>query len=93
LEKTPVEPHETTVANADIWAQYFHDEWSRWLTPFGAKPAPVSQVAHGTAARVASFLTLVAAGPIAWLYNTNPNPTITEIHPPRPARTDDEAAA
>ena len=29
-----------------------------------------SAMAEGTAARVASFLTLVAAGPIAWLYST-----------------------
>ena len=66
---TMTAPHEATIANADLWTRYFQDEWSRWLAPFGGRAdAPVSQMAEGTAARVASFLTLVAAGPIAWLY-------------------------
>ena len=55
---------QTTVANADLWTKYFQDQWSAW-------PSPASAVAEGTAARVAGFLTLVAAGPIAWLCNTN----------------------
>ncbi len=65
-------PHEATVANADLWAHYFREQWGRWLAPFGTPASsPMSQVAEGTAARVASFLTLVAAGPIAWLYATS----------------------
>lgn len=64
--------HEATIANADLWAHYFREQWGRWLTPFGVPAAsPMSQVADGAAARVASFLTLVAAGPIAWLYATS----------------------
>lgn len=64
--------HESTVANADLWSRYFQNEWSRWLNPLGVPAAsPVAQVADGTAARVASLLTLVAAGPIAWLYSSN----------------------
>jgi hypothetical protein len=66
---------ESTVANADLWTRYFQDEWSRWGT---AADSSVSAMAEGTAARVASFLTLVAAGPIAWLYNAN-SPELTPI--------------
>ena len=57
---------ESTVANADLWSRYFQNEWSQWMTPW-ANP----EVAASTAARVAGFLTLVAAGPIAWLYTAN----------------------
>jgi hypothetical protein len=70
----------TTVANADLWTRYFQDEWNRWLNPRAESGAPVSQVAEGTAARVAGFLTLVAAGPIAWLYSANA-PQVTRIEP------------
>ena len=71
--------HESTTANADLWTRYFHDQWSQWLNPFGVPAAtPVSEMAEGTAARVAGFLTLVGAGPIAWLYSAN-SPKITEI--------------
>lgn len=78
-----MEQHESsTIANTDLWSKYFQDEWSRFLNPFG-RPAtsPVNQIADGTAARVASFLTFVAAGPIAWLYNSNdsrPAPTAAD---------------
>ena len=61
---------ETTIANTDIWSKYFQDQWGAMLDPFGLRRStPVAQVADGTAARVAGFLTLVAAGPIAWLFN------------------------
>ena len=62
---------ESTIANADLWTRYFQNEWARWATP---SDTAVSAVAEGTAARVASFLTLVAAGPIAWLYSANITP-------------------
>jgi hypothetical protein len=70
-----VKEHETTVANADLWSKYFQDEWSKVLNPFG-RPAdsPINKIAEGTGARVANWFSLVAAGPIAWLYATNPNP-------------------
>ena len=58
-----------TIANADLWSHYLRDQWGRWLPPLGTP-----EIADGTAARVANFLTLVAAGPIAWLYNTNEVP-------------------
>ncbi len=64
-----MDPHDTTVRNADIWARYFEQLWQPWLG-LGAG-APVAEIAEGTAARVAGFLTLVAAGPIAWLYASN----------------------
>ncbi len=65
-------PQESTVANADLWTKYFQDEWSRWLDPFNLRAADtVTPVAEGTGARVAGFLSLVAAGPIAWLYSSN----------------------
>ncbi len=89
-------PHEATIANADLWAYYFRDQWSRWLAPFGARAdAPVSQVAEGTAARVASFLTLVAAGPIAWLYATSAaerGAPVTEIAQRHVVERDEAAA-
>jgi hypothetical protein len=57
---------EPTIANADLWASYFEREWGRWLSPLGAR-----EVAEGAGARMAGFISLVAAGPIAWLYNSN----------------------
>jgi hypothetical protein len=60
---------EPTVANADLWSKYFRDQWSRWLNPLGLE-GPVAEFADGTGARVANFLSLVAAGPIAFLYET-----------------------
>ncbi len=79
MENNDVTVHESTTANADLWTRYFHDQWSQWLNPFGTPAAtPVSEMAEGTAARVAGFLTLVAAGPIAWLYSAN-SPRVTEI--------------
>jgi hypothetical protein len=69
----------TTIANADLWSRYFQNEWGRWASA----DSPVSELAEGTAARVASFLTLVAAGPIAWLYAANE---------PRPAKITGEPA-
>lgn len=80
-----MERHESsTVANTDLWSKYFQDEWSRFLNPFGVPAeSPVNQIAEGTAARVASFLTLVAAGPIAWLYASN------DSRPAQPAARDE----
>ena len=70
---------EPTIANADLWTHYFRKEWGRWLDPLNASPdESLTQMAEGTAARVASFLTLVAAGPIAWLYSNNA-PQVTQI--------------
>ena len=63
-------PHESTAANADIWARYLQEQWGRWLTPPGAS-TPISEIVEGAAANVASFLTLFASAPIAWLFNTN----------------------
>lgn len=81
---------ESTVANADLWTRYFQNEWSRW----GASPhASVSAMAEGTAARVAGFLTLVAAGPIAWMYSSNANaasPIEGEVAPASFTVTGDE---
>ena len=69
------EQHESsTIANADLWSRYFQNEWSRWAPA----DSPMAEIAEGTAARVASFLTLVAAGPIAWLYMAN-EPKVQKI--------------
>jgi hypothetical protein len=70
MESRDMTQQESTIANADLWTRYFQNEWSRWSSP---SDTSVSAVAEGTAARVASFLTLVAAGPIAWLYSSNSN--------------------
>jgi hypothetical protein len=70
LESTNVNPPETTVANADLWTKYFRQEWERWLPPRTTE-SPLAAVAESTAAQVAGLLTLVAAGPIAWLYSAN----------------------
>ena len=74
---------EATVLNADLWSRYFQNQWSSFLNPFGVPAqAPVSEMAEGTAARVASFLTFVAAGPIAWMYSTNaPSVMATDASP------------
>lgn len=60
----------STIANADLWSKYFQDQWS-WLSPGGRHDDPMLQMAAGTGARVASLLTLFAAGPVAWLYANN----------------------
>ena len=60
-------PQDSTIANADLWSKYFQNQWS-WLSPSGRQDDPMVQMAAGTGARVANFLTLVAAGPVAWLY-------------------------
>lgn len=76
-EKNAVNPQESTIANADLWSKYFQDQWSPWFGRRadpgrdGSGSAPVAQVAAGTGARVANLLTLVAAGPVAWLYSNN----------------------
>lgn len=74
MESKHVTTQESTIANADLWTRYFQNEWSRWLAPSDSAAAAM---AEGTGARVASFLTLVAAGPIAWLYNANANAPVT----------------
>jgi hypothetical protein len=68
------EHESSTIANADLWSHYFQREWSRWMPA----DSPLAEIAEGTAARVASFLTLVAAGPIAWLYASN-EPRVEKI--------------
>jgi len=65
-----VDQIESTTANADLWSRYFADQWGRWLNPLG-EPSPITEIAQGTGAQVAGFLTMLAAGPIAWLYNAN----------------------
>ena len=61
---------EPTVQTADMWAKYFEEQWRPWLAPLGPR-TPLSQLAEGTAARVAGFLAVVVGGPIAWLYASN----------------------
>jgi len=91
MERIDQTPPDATVANASLWAHYFEQEWKRWLNPLGLPVAePVAQFAETTGARIASFLTLVAAGPIARLYSENA-PHVTPIRPAPPA--DDSASA
>ena len=88
MENKHVSTQDSTIANADLWTRYFQNEWSRWTAP---ADSAMSAVAEGTAARVAGFLTLVAAGPIAWLYSAN-SPQVTPI-PPEEAEERVEVAA
>ena len=83
METKEMTAQEPTIANADLWTKYFRDQWSPWLGQSSAESA--SAVAAGTAARVAGFLTLVAAGPIAWLYNSN-EPEATGVRTMVPSR-------
>ena len=76
-----------TIANADLWSHYLRDQWGGWLRPLGTP-----EIADGTAARVANFLTLVAAGPIAWLYNSN-EATYAPVERREGVRAAEEAAA
>jgi hypothetical protein len=78
MEHAATTAEEPTIANADLWTKYFQDQWSAWL------PSPSAAVAEGTAASVASFLTLVAAGPIAWLYNAKDS-NVTPLREEAPA--------
>jgi hypothetical protein len=73
-----VNQQESTIANADLWAKYFHEQWA-WLKPL-AGPDAVT-VAAGAGARIANFLTLVAAGPIAWMYTNSASSNITPLRP------------
>jgi hypothetical protein len=66
--KTPdqtLQAPEPITDNADLWAKYFRDQWG------AASGSPAAQIAEGTAARVANFVTFLAAGPIALLYGQN----------------------
>ncbi|MDP9236309.1 MAG: hypothetical protein M3P30_02740 [Chloroflexota bacterium] len=94
MEKQTVKPQEATAANADLWTRYFQDQWTNFLNPFGV-PAqvPASEFAEGTGARVASFLTLVAAGPIAWIYSANAPSVTTGREDAEEERTPEGAAA
>lgn len=83
---------DSTVANTDLWSRYLRDQW-------GGRQSPTAEIADGTAARVAGLFTLVAAGPIAWLYNTRRDPVvefvpdmIESIEPAAPASLEDPAA-
>lgn len=68
----PAAAPDPAVANAELWAKFFQDQWKALLNPFGVQtPSPVAQLAEGTAARVSGFLSLLAAGPIAWLFEAN----------------------
>jgi hypothetical protein len=56
---------EPVTDNADLWAKFFRDQWG------ASSGSPAAQIAEGTAARVANFVTFLAAGPIALLYGSN----------------------
>jgi hypothetical protein len=92
LESTNVNPPETTVANADLWTKYFRQEWERWLPPRTTE-SPLAAVAESTAAQVAGLLTLVAAGPIAWLYSANAAQLVIERRATDPVSMVPEAPA
>ena len=82
-----MDTQELTVRNTDLWSKYFQDQWSRMLNPFGVPVnSPVTELAEGTAARVAGFLTIVAAGPIAWLYNSKAPEVADDGLPEMPLR-------
>jgi len=89
-----LEPHETTVANADLWGKYFERQWA-WLAPVAGPDA--AQVAAASGARIANLLTLIAAGPIAWLYASNAakgRPVMRTVDRTGPhAQLDEDAAA
>lgn len=82
-QKNAANAQQSTIANADLWSKYFQDQWSPWI---GRKDDPIAQVAAGTGARVANLLTLVAAGPVAWLYANSalrePLRPLTIVPPP-----------
>lgn len=75
-------PAEATVANANLWAAYLEQQWRGWLNPLGL---PTPEIVESTAARVASFLTLVVGGPIARMYQENA-PSVTPSEPARLTR-------
>lgn len=83
-----MEAPDATTANADLWFRYLQDRSRSWLIPFGTVP----EVVEGTAASVAGLLTMVAAGPIAWLYNSNV-PHVDEIARESRERALEEAVA
>ncbi len=92
-------PPDPAIANADLWSAYFQQQWRAFLNPFGVRAeSPVAQLADGAAARISGFLTLLAAGPIAWLFEANA-PQVSALarrdaiaHPVAiPARAQDEA--
>ena len=73
-----MEQQHSTIANADLWAKYFEDQWS-WLKPLTGPDS--ATVAAGAGARIANFLTIVAAGPIAWMYANSASKNITPMRP------------
>jgi len=82
-------PAEATVANANLWAAYLEQQWRGWLNPLGL---PTPEIVESTAARVASFLTLVVGGPIARMYQENA-PSVAPPAPPRPTHEPADSSA
>lgn len=69
---------DSTVANADLWSKYFEDQWRGWLTPLAGPEA--ARVAAANGARIANVLTMVAAGPVAWLYaSSTPKANVAQL--------------
>lgn len=89
MDRPDPTPVEATVANANLWAAYLEQEWKRWLNPLGL---PTPEIIEGTAARVASLLTLVVGGPIARMYQENA-PSVAPAEPSRPTREPADASA
>lgn len=57
---------DATAANAALWSHYFENEWGRVLEPVGQHYA-----AQILGAGIASWLAVVTAPQIAWLYERN----------------------
>jgi hypothetical protein len=92
VEDIALDTHDSTAANADLWARYFEQQWARWWNPINGG-TPVPEVAEGTAARVAGFLTLVAAAPIAWLFDANAALLDAALAPAPVAMCEEDVAA
>ena len=65
--------HESTVANSELWCKFLREQWSFWFDPFGllVNSSTPDLLADRVAARIANLLTLVAFGPVAWLYQSS----------------------
>jgi hypothetical protein len=64
-------PTETLEANEAIWSHYLRSQTHSWLDPLGllGRSSVGREVLDADASRIAGFLSAIAAGPFARLYN------------------------
>jgi hypothetical protein len=71
VEGGGVNASETLAANEAIWSHYLRSRGRSWLDPLGllGRSSVGREVSDANASRIAGFLSTIAAGPFAQLYD------------------------